>query len=302
MKLRIAIVVLATLVVAALVNAFVVTRVTRPAQPFAGGHVLELDGPDLNVREYGPPGERAIVLLHGYTASIEWWEEVAPELAHDQRVVAIDLVGHGGSEAPRDPAQFQADGQATAVHNALQQLGIRKAVLIGHSLGGLVATTFAEQHPDMVERLVVADTPGASDLVAMPALGEAVCWPVLGPALDHLRSVHAITESTLQPGFAADYRVPPLAYRSLEQLTYTGVCASTESERPAVADTVATLDTPVLVVYGEADTLAPTAANVERYTAAGFPPSIIAGSGHTPMVEKPEELLSAIRDFVAPVA
>ncbi|KHO25798.1 alpha/beta fold hydrolase [Mycolicibacterium setense] len=297
MKLRIAVGVLVLAVLALLVNELVVTKGHRPAEPFAGGHVLELDGPDLNVREYGPPGDRALVLLHGYSASIEWWERVAPQLARDQRVVAIDLVGHGGSEAPSDGAAYGSAEQAKAVRNALVQLGVRRAVLIGHSMGGAVSAELARQYPDLVERVVVSDTPGADDLVTMPLLGKMVCWPVIGPALDRFRTVDAITESSLQTGFAADYPVPAYAHRSLERLTYAGVCDSTEGPHPVV-ETLAALHKPVLVLWGEQDVLTPTAPNVERYTAAGFPPVIIEGSGHTPMVEQPDQFLAAVTPFV----
>lgn len=298
-RLRIALVALVAVVVAALVNAYVVTGVTRAAEAFGGGYVLELPGPDLNVREYGPPGERAIVLLHGYSASLQWWDEVAPRLARDRRVVAIDLVGHGGSEAPGDPQQFQADGQATAVHDALESLGIRQAVLIGHSMGGSVASALADRYPELVERVVISDTPADGDLVSMPLLGKMVCWPVLGPAMDRFRQVPAVTASALQTGFAADYPVPDFAYRSLQRLTYRGVCDSKQGAPASVADTLVGLGKPVLVVWGETDVLTPTAPNVTRYAAAGLSPRIIAGAGHSPMVERPDEFLSAIGEFVS---
>ena len=297
MKLRIALGVLVLVVAALLLNELVVTKEHRQAEPFAGGHVLELDGPDLNVREYGPPGERAVVLLHGYSASIEWWEQVAPQLARDQRVIAIDLVGHGGSEAPADGGAYHSTEQATAVRNALVALGVRRAVLVGHSMGGAVSAELARQYPDLVERVVVSDTPAADDLVTMPLLGQMVCWPVIGPAMDLARGVDAISEGSLQTGFAADYPVPDYAHRSLERLTYTGLCDSTEGPHPTV-ETLAALHKPVLVLWGAEDVLTPTAPNVERYTAAGLPPVVIEGSGHTPMVEQPDQFLAAVTPFV----
>ncbi|MHA3024583.1 alpha/beta fold hydrolase [Mycobacterium sp. BMJ-28] len=299
MKLRIALGVVIALVAALLVNSYVVTRTAHAAEPFAGGHVLELDGPDLNVREYGPPGDRAVVLLHGYSASIEWWQAVAPMLAHGQRVVAIDLVGHGGSEAPIEAEPYSPAGQARAVANALVALGVRHAVLIGHSMGGEVAAVLAQGHPDLVDRVVVSDTPAADGLVSMPLLGKMVCWPMVGPALDRARGVDAITESSLQTGFAAGYPVPQFAYRSLKRLTHAGVCDSKAGTRSPVSEILAGLGKPVLVVWGERDVLTPTAPNVTQFTAAGLPPHIISGSGHSPMVEKPDEFFTAIREFVA---
>lgn len=297
MKLRIAIGVLVLAVVALLLNELAANKDHRQAESFAGGHVLELDGPDLNVRDYGPPADRAVVLLHGYSASVEWWDRVAPRLARDHRVIAIDLVGHGGSEAPSDGAPYRSDAQAAAVRNALVALGVRHAVLIGHSMGGAVSAELARQYPDLVERVVVSDTPGADDLVTMPLLGQMVCWPVIGPALDLFRGIDVISEGSLQTGFAADYPVPDYAHRSLERLTYTGLCDSTEGPHPTV-ETLAALHKPVLVVWGDEDVLTPTAPNVERYTAAGLPPVVINGSGHTPMVEQPDQFLAAVTDFI----
>lgn len=301
MKWRVAAVVLVVVVAALLVNALLVTRATRPAEPFASGRVLELDGPDLNVREYGPPGDRAIVLLHGYTASIEWWESVAPELAaNGRRVVAIDLVGHGGSEAPKDEAQYTAPGQATAVRRALDALGVRHAVLVGHSMGGSVAVTLAEQSPEVVDRIAVSDTPGDWDLVALPALGDAACWPIVGPLLDRFRGVDAVTDSSLQTGFAADFPVPPLAHRSLERMTYRALCDSKKGPADSIADRLVALKKPVLVVWGERDVLTPIASNVDRYRAAGVDPKVIPTSGHTPLVETPDAFVAEIAGFVAP--
>jgi pimeloyl-ACP methyl ester carboxylesterase len=303
MKVRIAAVSLVVLVVALLGNAFLVDRAERRAAPFAGGRVLDLDGPDLNVRDYGPPGDRAVVLLHGYSASIEWWHVVASALADTGlRVIAIDLVGHGGSEAPRDAKQYGATGQAAAVHLALRALGVHRMVLVGHSMGGDVATAIAESDPEEVERVVVSDTPGDRGLVNLPLLGSLACWPLIGPAVDRFRGVDAITDGSLQTGFAPGYPVPEFAHRSLEQLTHTGLCDSHADEelnsQRAVADRLAGLGKPVRVIWGERDVLTPTAANVDRYRAAGLTPLIIAGSGHSPMVEKPDAFVAAISDFI----
>jgi pimeloyl-ACP methyl ester carboxylesterase len=297
MKWRIIAIATAVVVAALLVNAVLVTRATRPAVAFDGGRVLELDGPDLNVKEFGPSGDRAVVLLHGYSASVEWWDRVAAALP-GRRVIAIDLVGHGGSEAPRGGAEYSMRGQSEAVRHALDTLGVRHAVLVGHSMGGLVATVLAEEDPERVERVVVSDTPAAEDLVSSPALAGLACVPIVGPLVDRLRPVDAVTDSALQTGFAADYPVPQLAHRSLEQLTHAGVCADEQSEQRTEADRLAALQKPVLVVWGERDVLTPTAPNVERYRQAGLAPTVIPGVGHSPLVESPGEFVNAITEFI----
>ena len=305
MKRRVLAVVLLVVLVGLGGNAVLVARAERAAEAFGGGRVLALPGPDLNVREYGPAGGPAIVLLHGYSASIQWWEPVAEALAAatGRRVIALDLVGHGGSEAPRAAQAYGAEGQAAAVRAALDALGVRRAALVGHSMGGGVTTAVAEAEPERIERVVVVDTYGDTGLVAIPAMRSVVCAPVLGPAVDRFRGIDALSTSSLQTGFAADYPVPDFAYRSLQRLTHTGVCDSDAIEdlnavRP-VADRLAGLGRPVLVLWGERDVITPTAPNVARFTAAGLPPRVIAGSGHSVMVERPEEFLAAVTDFLA---
>ncbi|HEU0189703.1 MAG TPA: alpha/beta hydrolase [Mycobacterium sp.] len=302
-RTRFAAVITAVALVLLLVNTVVVDRVQRAAEPFGGGRVLDLAGAGLNVREYGSGGDRAVVLLHGYSASIQWWEAVAPALAHGTRLIAIDLVGHGGSAAPRNATEYRAEAQATAVRHALDALGVRHAVLVGHSMGGSVATALAETAPDLVDRVVVVDTIGAPGLAAMPALGNAVCWPVIGQALDRLRRFDRVDETALRAGFAPGFPVPEVAYRSLRRMTHTAVCDAkrasvTLNNQRAVADRLAGLGKPVLVVWGERDVLGPTQANVDRYRAAGLSPVIIAGSGHSPMIEKPTDFVTAVNAFV----
>ncbi len=298
MKLRTIAIATVVVVAALAVNAFGVTRATRSAEAFDGGRVLQLDGPDLNIKEYGPPGDRAVVLLHGYSASVEWWDRVTAALL-DRRVIAVDLVGHGGSEAPADAAQYGIDGQAEAVRRALDALGVEHAVLVGHSMGGLVAIALAELDPEHVERVAVSDTAAAEHLVEKSALASLACTPLIGPAVDQLRSLDPVTASSLQTGFADDYPVPPFAHRSLKQLTHKGVCESgNQGEERDAADRLAGLGKPVLVVWGERDVLTPTAANIERYRNAGLTPTVIPGSGHSPMVEAPGEFINVLTEFI----
>jgi pimeloyl-ACP methyl ester carboxylesterase len=147
--------------------------------------------------------------------------------------------------------------------------------------------------------VVISDSPDTQDLVETPALAGLACMPIIGAAVDRLRGVDAITDSSLQTGFAVDYPVPALAHRSLEQLTHAGVCHSGEQDgvRPA-ADRLAALGKPVLVVWGERDVLTPTAPNVERYRAAGLAVTVIPGAGHSPMVETPGAFVNAVTEFI----
>jgi len=290
---------------ALLVNAWLVARETREAATFGGGRVVSITGPDLNVREYGAGSATgAIVLLHGYASSIEWWADVAPKLAEEtgRKVIAVDLVGHGGSESPLDSDAYGAEGQALAVARVLAALKADDVVLVGHSMGGHIATSVAQREPGLVDRVVVIDTFGAAGLRDVGPLKDATCWPVVGAALDRVRPIDAVTRSSLQGGFAADFEVPTFAFRSLKQRTHRGVCDSTagdemNAKRP-VALQLAQLGKPVKVIWGGRDTLAPTAANVAAYENAGLTPEIVQRAGHSPQVEAPDDVVELIAGFV----
>jgi pimeloyl-ACP methyl ester carboxylesterase len=104
-----------------------------------------------------------IVLLHGITGSSRTWDEVIPPLAERHTVIAPDLLGHGESAKPR--GDYSLGAYASGVRDLLIALGIEKATVVGHSLGGGVAMQFAYQFPDRVDRLVLVSSGGLGEEV-----------------------------------------------------------------------------------------------------------------------------------------
>lgn len=100
-----------------------------------------------------------VVLLHGIASSSVTYEYVVPELTDRHRVIAVDLLGFGKSEAPSD-AQFTIDEHVDAVVSTLETLGMRNPLtLVGHSLGALISIRLAARHPKLVGHLVVVSPP-----------------------------------------------------------------------------------------------------------------------------------------------
>lgn len=101
------------------------------------------------------PGARTVVCIHGLTANHTCWQSMADGLTPDYRVVAYDLRGRGGSDKP-------AAGYSLAAHGAdllglLDHFGLQRAMLMGHSLGAMIAVWLAAHHPERVDRLVLFD-------------------------------------------------------------------------------------------------------------------------------------------------
>jgi esterase len=116
-----------------------------------------VDGLRLRYLEWGEPSAEAIVLVHGFSSTADAWIRVADVLQPEYHVIAPDLRGHGESEW--DPQERYSDHQlASDVHDLVHQLGLRQFTLIGHSMGGAVAFTYAATYPQDVKRLVIEDS------------------------------------------------------------------------------------------------------------------------------------------------
>ena len=103
----------------------------------------------------------AVVLLHGFLENKKMWDAFVPEFSKKYRLITIDLLGHGNSE-PLGYVHSMEDN-ADVVHAVLSELRIRKAVFVGHSMGGYVALAFAELYPEFIKGLVLLNSTSRAD-------------------------------------------------------------------------------------------------------------------------------------------
>ena len=117
---------LALSIVALALNTFWVDAQTRAAAPRDGGRIIDTTGVPANVKAEGMGP--AIVFIHGFGAAIDWWDDIAPELASDHRVIRIDLIGHGGTAAPG--SGYAIERQAALVAAILDNLGVDRSTVV----------------------------------------------------------------------------------------------------------------------------------------------------------------------------
>jgi pimeloyl-ACP methyl ester carboxylesterase len=117
---------------------------------------LEVDGARIAYRAWGKSGDPSVVLVHGGAANSAWWDHVAPFLAVEHRVLAIDLSGHGSSEHRQD---YSLDTWADEVLAVAGHESDARPVIIGHSMGGFVALTAARHHGPDVRGVAAIDSP-----------------------------------------------------------------------------------------------------------------------------------------------
>src|SRR6478735_8921801 len=146
----------------------------------------------------------ALLLIHGIGDNSSTWTEIIPHLAKNYTVIAPDLLGHGRSDKPR--ADYSIAAYANGMRDLLSVLGIERATIVGHSLGGGVAAQFAYQFPDRCERLVLVGSGGVGREVS-PLLRLAAS-PLADVALPALNLPGAGVAAELTTGLLRRIRHP----------------------------------------------------------------------------------------------
>lgn len=298
----------AVLVVLALLglNALSVGHETKSAEVTEpGGRILKLEGGELEVVERGPRNANPIVLIHCFTCAIDWWDRVMPLLEARHRVVAIDLLGHGGSEKPR--SGYSIPNQADLVAQALDRLGVSDAAVVGHSLGGGVVTALADQSPQLVDRVVIVDTGPTHEEGDLGLIAKLAFSPVIGEFFWRVKPDFAIKQG-LEVAFAPGFEVPDAFVEDVNEMTFSAYDSSAAesqaySEEKPLDERMKDTGKPLLVIMGaEEQIIDDPAERLAEYrrTVPGVRTKLIEGSGHSPNVEKPAETAALILGFAVP--
>jgi pimeloyl-ACP methyl ester carboxylesterase len=271
----------------------------RPASPRDGGKIIDTGVEPVNVKVEGQGS--AILLLHGFGAAIDWWDNVAPALAAHHRIIRADLIGHGGTAAPA--VGYAITRQAQLAAALLDKLDVAHVTVVGHSMGGEVAVALAESNPARIDRMVLIDSPPTAD-TTFTIMTKIYLMPVVGEMLSHFKSDEAIRRGLAQ-GFAPNFLIPKRFVTDLRQLTYRAFRTAHDQSiayrtaRPPFERLAAIEPSPrLLVIFGSLDVIVPPEhANLfERVPGAKV--AMIEGVGHSPMVEAPLETVKLIEDFL----
>jgi pimeloyl-ACP methyl ester carboxylesterase len=255
----------------------------------------------------GPP----VVLIHGMLNSSSHWRGVALNLARDHTVIAPDLIGHGDSAAPR--GDYSLGAHASSIRDLLAAIGIDRASIVGHSLGGGVAMQFFYQFPQRVERLVLISSGGLGHEVS-PVLRTAALPGI--SALLSLTIHQGLTGALMDGGGRLRAREVRLgvylqalarALRPLENgearqafLQTLRAVIDVHGQRVSATDRLYLLERmPTMIVWGERDNTIPLQHGRKAHEA--IPHShfkTLPRASHFPHLEDPEGLSQALREFI----
>jgi pimeloyl-ACP methyl ester carboxylesterase len=296
------------LLAAAVAGTILVARGEAPPQPpnqwwqRAGVQPRYTDLAGLRVRYVRRGGGPALILLHGLGSSIYTWADVIPALARDHDVVAGDLPGFGGSDIPEDLSASVYPGTVLAL---MDRLGISRATLVGHSLGGAVATVLAARHPERVRRLVLVDSAGFNlEPSKRPLILRLVGWAPVATAIDALpvrrwvltRALHQVLhDPTLVTPERVEEYLAPLARPGATEAVRSLLTHEPGFGLPAL---VSEVRVPTLIVWGRNDRWVPLA-DADRFAAAipGSRKVVLEECGHVPQEERPAEIVHLLEEF-----
>ncbi len=265
------------------------------------GEMIDLGDWHLRVRDSGPRDAPAVILLHGFGASLDTWDAWADALARRHRVIRFDLPGSGLS-AP-DRAGDYTDARSVALLLALMdRLGVARASLVGHSIGGRIAWTFAALHPERVDKLVLV----APDGFASPgfAYGKAPAVPALLQAMRFVLP-KALLRMNLEPAYANPAVLTDAVttrYHDLMLAPGARAAMLARMAQTVLVDPVPVLKrirAPTLLVWGERDAMIPFANSADYLAAVPDVRRVaIADAGHVVQEEASDASVAAAVDFL----
>ena len=273
---------------------------TEPWEPpsyWAQEHVAQIEGLDICYLDEGPrDAAETIVFIHGWSGNVQNWWDQFEHFEDRYRVVVFDAPGHGKSS--RGDIDYSMELQMAVLDGLLDALEIERAIVVGNSGGGWIATNYAIAHPERVTRLVIADSTGTRHKGSAGAVLELMNARWL--------QISNMTTGEHYPGLDAKSRARQEFVASfagtVEEAPYLEALAAMLAPAYAVIPkhALATIAAPTLIVWGDDDPVVPiNAMKIFDKFIADSQTYVIHLGGHSPMMQSPDEFNCAMDAFLS---
>jgi pimeloyl-ACP methyl ester carboxylesterase len=264
---------------------------------------MDIDGAKVRVRVEGDKDAEPIILLHGFSFSLESWNDWAAGLKENYKVIRYDLLGHGLTG--KDPkSRYAPEERAEFLGKILEKLNIQQAVIAGNSLGGLVAWRYAHHHPEKVKALILVAPGGYS-------INGVTDTPLEAPAAvqayfrnpPEIGVQYSLTRLFSNPALVTPKRVK----RAKDMITINDngeefIKSIAEFTLPDPSSALSALKAPTLILWGKKDMVIPIDHSAKFQSAIdGAELITYDNAGHIPQEEIPEQSLKDVSLFLGKI-
>ncbi|MEL6665045.1 MAG: alpha/beta hydrolase [Pseudomonadota bacterium] len=264
--------------------------------------VRDVAGTKMHVRVSGPSGAKTVILIHGVGSHLQTWDHWISALELEYRTVRFDLPGSGLSPPDRT-GEYTDDRAIVLINSLMDDLGVEDAALIGNSLGGRIAWSFAASQPERVSKLILISPDGFAS--AGFEYGRAPDVPLAGSIVRYALPEWAVKRG-LNSAFANPEKLAPETLQRYYDLLHGEGTRSALLRRmkqtilEAPEQRLGSILVPVLLIWGEEDRIIPLE-NASKFLAAVRDITLVTlpNVGHLPQEEAPEAAIDQILDFLA---
>jgi pimeloyl-ACP methyl ester carboxylesterase len=240
---------------------------------------------------------RPVILLHGWLGSWGLWQETMAYLGRYYRTYALDFWGFGESGKKRDT--YAVQDFVSLVNQFMESLGIIRAPLVGHSMGGTVSLSVAIRYPERVSKVVVVGSPIVGSSLALPL--KLAGYRGIAFLLFNMMGAFRLAVRAASPFISKDPRFPEMMDRDLSRTTLESFLLSIASlRRTDLRPMLDEIKMPAMGIYGDRDIIVhprqwePMSAGIPQARIQRFPTA-----GHFPMLDTPDEFMQALKDFLS---
>jgi pimeloyl-ACP methyl ester carboxylesterase len=248
----------------------------------------KLDGAKIHYKSYGK-GKDALVLIHGWTCNLDNWREQIPELSKRNRVIALDLPGHGQSDKPE--IKYTMDLFANAVDAVMRDAKVDHAVLVGHSMGTPVARQFYRKYPQKTLAIVIVD--GGLRLFGTKEMRDGFLAMFRSPG--YKESGGQMLSQMMANLPAAEQERGKASFANTPQYVIVGAMEAMGDEALYAPDKI---NVPVLAILAKSPFWPADTEQFLHSLAPDLEFQMWEGVGHFVMLEKPKQLNEAVIAFL----
>lgn len=239
---------------------------------------------------------KPVILLHGWLGSWGLWQETMAYLGAFYRTYAMDFWGFGESGKKRET--YAVQDFVSLVNQFMEQLGIARAPLVGHSMGGTVSLSLAMQYPERASKAVVVGSPIVGSSLALPL--KLAGYRPIAFLLFNMMGLFRASVRIASPFICRDPRFPAMMDRDLSRTTVESFLLSIASlRRTDLRPSLGQIKIPCLGIYGAKDNIVhplqwqPMQQGIRNVRIEHFP-----AAGHFPMLEEPADFSRRLKAFL----